>query len=59
LLAEEAHSDIVPQLGRVGGLDGSHSVLDERNIHIRVVLQSSSQPDVTALRILAHSRSRL
>ncbi len=38
LLAEEAHADVVPQLRRVGRLHRGDSVLDQRDVHVRVVL---------------------
>lgn len=38
LLAEEAHPDVVPELRGVGCQDGCHPVLNERYIHIGVIL---------------------
>jgi hypothetical protein len=43
LLAEEAHADVVPELRRVGRLHRRHPVLDERYVHVGVVLDNGAR----------------
>ena len=38
LLAKEAHSDVVPELRRLGGGSGRHSVLSEGHVVVTMVL---------------------
>ncbi len=38
LLPKKAHAYVVPQLRRVGRLHGRHAVLDQRHVHVGVVL---------------------
>mmetsp|Transcript_43480 Transcript_43480/g.107532 ORF Transcript_43480/g.107532 Transcript_43480/m.107532 type:complete len:361 (-) Transcript_43480:24-1106(-) len=43
LLAEEAHADVVPELSRVGRRHRRHAVLDQRNVHVGVVLDDRAR----------------
>mmetsp|Transcript_19692 Transcript_19692/g.37528 ORF Transcript_19692/g.37528 Transcript_19692/m.37528 type:complete len:213 (-) Transcript_19692:538-1176(-) len=42
LLSEEAHAYVVPHLRRVGRLHRGDAVLDERHVHVRVVLDDAA-----------------
>lgn len=43
LLAKEAHADVVPKLWRVGCEHCGHTVLDQRHIHVRVILRAEGR----------------
>mmetsp|Transcript_25181 Transcript_25181/g.44904 ORF Transcript_25181/g.44904 Transcript_25181/m.44904 type:complete len:351 (-) Transcript_25181:115-1167(-) len=43
LFPEEAHADVAPELRRVGHRDGRDAVLDERDVHVAVVLDDGAR----------------
>lgn len=53
-LPEEAHADVVPQLCGVGSLYRRHAILDERHVHVLVVLNDRArcQDGLRALRVV-------
>ncbi len=42
LLAKKTHANVIPQLGRIRGSNGRHTIFDEGNVHVIVILNDAA-----------------